>query len=153
MQGVESKKAERGTVLGQLTEEISKKKLDIDELNRKEKEMAEEIAKKRGEIEESRHEISELQDKRDSNDMKLDVMKKEEDKLKSEIAAGIDDLRSGKKGGQERPAREFKPVSSEMMITTRDTLKKRELLRSRAPKGKIYDPEMSTEYHCKCQLF
>lgn len=155
-QAAEGKKVERAAALAQLNEDIGKKKSEIEELNAKERTRNEQISTQKAATEATKDELSRLQDESERNQSRQSELQQQTDGLMNEVALAIDDLRNGgkKQPGKTRTEPEFRTANSEIYGRV-DTIKKRELIRSRAPgrNKEMYDPTIATDYHCKCHIF
>lgn len=154
-QSLQSQKAIKQQSLDKVNQEFQSIKSELDLVSSQTDQLSKDLQELNAKRDAAKFESNALKREFEEAERQADKMMLEIRKLEMEAAQGIDDLRmkGSESGKSKKPQIEKLQQTSSEIMTKKDRLINRELIKSRAPKGKIYEPEVSSEYHCKCETF
>ena len=134
-----------------LTHDIEHNKDIIHQLKQTEQELIHKITQQKSADEISRKNLLRLQVSLKLKQISLDELNLMNDQSTHKVRLVIEDIRSSR---ETTAKAEFRESHSEF-IGTQKSFKHRLLLRSRAPGNskKYFDPEITSDFNCKCTLF
>lgn len=154
-QSLQSQKAIKQQNLEKINQEFQSIKSELDLVSKQTDQLSKDLQELNAKRDAAKFESAALKREFEEAERQADKMMLEIRKLEVEAAQGIDDLRI--KGSETKKNKkqhiDILPQSTSEIMTKKDRVLNRELLKSRAPKGKFYEPEVSSEYHCKCKTF